>query len=204
MYATSVNIIRSSSVAERRHYFDVTRSRAITDYTVAARLARIALRLAHDEGVEDTGNFEGWVQHNITDRLSEITAMSFSRLKTYAELTKASKPVKKAGNHNAAVSSGPPTRPACSRPNVPASTIHAVEPNTPALAQQQGIQGTVQVIVSLDEDSHIIGTRIQSSPSAILNVAALDSARASTFQTEVHNCKPVRADYVYSVEFTSQ
>ena len=83
-------------------------------------------------------------------------------------------------------------------------TLHAVEPDTPALAQQQGIQGTVQVIVSLNENSRVIGTRVQSSPSGILNNAALSAARQSTFQTEIRDCKPIAADYIFSVEFNSQ
>ena len=97
-----------------------------------------------------------------------------------------------------------PTPATCARPNVPATTTRAVEPDTPPMAQQQGIQGTVQVIVSLDESSHITGTSIQSSPSAILNNAALSAARNSTFQTEVRDCKPIAARYIFSVDFQSQ
>ncbi|HEX3465496.1 MAG TPA: energy transducer TonB [Candidatus Elarobacter sp.] len=87
--------------------------------------------------------------------------------------------------------------------NAPARTIRSVEPDTPAVAQQQNISGTVQVIVSLDQDSNVVGVRISSSPSAILNDAALAAARQSVFKTEVRNCKPVAADYIFSVEFSS-
>jgi TonB family protein len=97
-----------------------------------------------------------------------------------------------------------PTPQSCARPNVPATTIRAVEPDTPAIAQQQNISGTVQVIVSLDANSNVTGTRIQSSPSAILNNAALSAARQSKFQTEIRDCKPIAADYIFSVDFTSQ
>jgi TonB family protein len=97
-----------------------------------------------------------------------------------------------------------PTPQSCARPNVAATTIHPVEPDTPPMAQQQGIQGTVQVIVSLNADSRVVGTRIQTSPSAILNSAALSAARQSTFQTEIRDCKPIAADYIFSVDFTSQ
>ena len=85
-----------------------------------------------------------------------------------------------------------------------ATTIRPVEPDTPPMAQQQGIQGTVQVVVSLNADSKVVGTRIQTSPSAILNSAALSAARQSTFQTEIRDCKPIAADYIFSVDFTSQ
>ncbi|MGD0052624.1 MAG: energy transducer TonB [Vulcanimicrobiaceae bacterium] len=97
-----------------------------------------------------------------------------------------------------------PTPLACARPNVPAGTVHTVEPDTPAMAQQQGISGTVQVQVSLDEHSKIIGLKIYSSPSSLLNPAALAAARQSTFQTEIKDCKPIAEDYLFSVEFDSQ
>src|ERR1700736_595983 len=70
-----------------------------------------------------------------------------------------------------------PTAPACARPNVAASVIRAETPMTPPIAAQQGILGTVHVVVSLDADSRVVGTRIQSSPSAVLNAAALAAAR---------------------------
>jgi TonB family protein len=97
-----------------------------------------------------------------------------------------------------------PTPLSCARPNVPATTLRPMEPDTPPLAVQQGISGTVQVVVSLDAQSRITGTRVQSSPSAVLNAAALAAARGSQFRTEVRNCEPVAADYIFSVEFTSQ
>ncbi|HEY0613206.1 MAG TPA: energy transducer TonB [Candidatus Elarobacter sp.] len=97
-----------------------------------------------------------------------------------------------------------PTPATCARPNVPATTIRAVEPDTPALAQQQGISGTVQVIVSLDATSRVTSTRVQSSPSSVLNSAALSAARQSTFQTEIRDCKPIAADYIFTVDFSSQ
>jgi TonB family protein len=97
-----------------------------------------------------------------------------------------------------------PTPASCARPNVAATTLRAIEPDTPAMAQQQGISGVVQVIVSLNADSKVTGTRVQSSPSAILNNAALSAARNSTFQTEIRDCKPIAADYIFSVDFSSQ
>jgi TonB family protein len=97
-----------------------------------------------------------------------------------------------------------PTPLSCARPDIPATTIRAVEPETPALAAQQGISGTVAVIVSLDAQSRVVATRIGNSPSAALNGAALAAARGSQFKTEVKNCEPIAADYIFSVDFTSQ
>jgi TonB family protein len=97
-----------------------------------------------------------------------------------------------------------PTPLSCARPNVAATTLRPSPPDTPALAQQQGITGTVQVVVSLDAQSRVVGARVQTSPSAVLNQAALTAARESQFRTEIRNCEPVAADYIFSVDFTSQ
>jgi hypothetical protein len=103
---------------------------------------------------------------------------------------------------NATPSSFP--APACAHPTVPATVLRAAEPDSPPLAQQQGINGTVQVVVSLDADSHVIATRIQSSPSSILNASALTAARNSTYQTEIRDCKPIPSEMIYPVDFISQ
>ena len=97
-----------------------------------------------------------------------------------------------------------PTPASCARPNVPPTTVRPMEPDMPAMAQQQGITGAVQVVVSLDAASHITGVKIQSSPSVVLNQAALSAARQSVFQTEIKDCKPQAADYLFTVDFQSQ
>jgi TonB family protein len=94
--------------------------------------------------------------------------------------------------------------PTCANPNVDAATLDAVAPDTPPIAAQQGISGDVTVLVSLDAQSHVTGARIMRSPSALLNDAALRAARASTFRTEIRDCRPVAADYAFIVEFTTQ
>ena len=80
-------------------------------------------------------------------------------------------------------------------------TVHAVSPQIPPQAVQQGIEGLVQVVVSLDADSHVTAARIQRSPSAILNHVSIEAARSSIYQTAIRNCVPVAADYIFSVEF---
>ena len=97
-----------------------------------------------------------------------------------------------------------PTPLACARPNVPAGTDHAVEPDMPAMAQQQGVQGDVQVVVSLSENDKVTSASVRSSPSALLNQAALSAARQSTFHTEIRDCKKIAADYIFVVTFSSQ
>ncbi len=97
-----------------------------------------------------------------------------------------------------------PTPQMCARPNVPPGTDRAIEPDMPAMAQQQGITGDVTIDISLDENNHIVAASVESSPSKILNAAALSAARQSTFHTEIKDCKPVAATYRFVVTFASQ
>ena len=90
----------------------------------------------------------------------------------------------------------------CAHPNMPAETVRAMQPDIPPMAQQQGIQGVVKVLVSLDADSHITDTKIISSPSVILNRSALTAARGSVYQTEIRDCKPIPSQYVFAATYT--
>lgn len=124
------------------------------------------------------------------------------------------------GNQGAATGpSGPPAPPApppppptpsptprlaCANPNVPPKTLNAVAPDTPEIAREQGIVGTVEVRVDLNEKSQIVGISIFRSPNPLLNKAAMDAAKASTFQTEIQNCQPIASSYRYVVEFQSE
>jgi outer membrane biosynthesis protein TonB len=91
----------------------------------------------------------------------------------------------------------------CARPDVAAATVTAATPDTPPMAEAQGITGDVEVVVSLDAQSRLIGARVRTSPSLLLNAAALSAARASVFRTAVHDCVPTAADYVFTVAFTA-
>ena len=92
----------------------------------------------------------------------------------------------------------------CTSPNTAARVIRAAMPQLPAMAQQQGIQGKVEVVVSLDEQSRVVGTKIRSSPSAVLNYSALTAARNSTYRAATVHCVPVAGDYVFTVTYTTQ
>ena len=100
----------------------------------------------------------------------------------------------------------PPTPPpvVCARPNVAASVIHAAPAVASPLAEQQGIHGTVQVVVSLDADSRVVSAAIQTSPSTELNRAAIAAARQSTYQTEIRGCRPIAASYIVPFEFVNK
>jgi outer membrane biosynthesis protein TonB len=97
-----------------------------------------------------------------------------------------------------------PTPPTCAVPNADARTISAAQPDTPAIAQQQGITGDVYVLVTLDENSKLVAEKVTKSPSSLLNAAALAAARQSTFKTRIVDCKPVADSYNFIVEFASQ
>ena len=91
---------------------------------------------------------------------------------------------------------------ACATPYVATTLTRAAPADTPALAQQQGITGTARLFVSLDERGGVTSTRILSSPSAILNNAALAAARASTYRGAVFRCKPIPSGYLFAVDFS--
>jgi hypothetical protein len=92
----------------------------------------------------------------------------------------------------------------CAVPNVSPKVVTAPSVQVPPIANAQGISGEVQVLVSLNENSQIVGTPvIRKSPSALLNKEAINVAMHSTFQTEIKNCQPIIAQYTLLVEFVA-
>jgi|GEM_PF-1616310 len=90
---------------------------------------------------------------------------------------------------------------ACVRPNVPASVVHAVRGIVSPMAEQQDLYGRVDVVVSLDAASRIVGARILRSPFGVLKPAAIEAAQASSFQTAIVDCRPIASDVMYTVDF---
>jgi hypothetical protein len=88
--------------------------------------------------------------------------------------------------------------------NRPATVLHAVAPDTPAAAAQQGIVGIVTINVTLNEKSEIVAAVVADSPSALLNNAALTAARATAFRTGYVNCRAVGNTFGFLVEFGSR
>ncbi|MDB5071562.1 MAG: Gram-negative bacterial TonB protein C-terminal, partial [Candidatus Eremiobacteraeota bacterium] len=78
----------------------------------------------------------------------------------------------------------------CTLPDRAPQILNQVQPDVPAMAQQQGITGDVVVRVTVDASGAVTSATIASSPSAILNQAALSAARASTYQAGLQNCVP--------------
>ena len=94
----------------------------------------------------------------------------------------------------------PPPSDACIADGYPATTLEAGPVNA-RLVPRTLSSAVVQVVVSLNERSEIVGTRIQSSPDPAYDGPALASVRASKFRTEIRNCKPIAADYIFTVTF---
>ncbi|HEX3464232.1 MAG TPA: hypothetical protein VHS78_09330 [Candidatus Elarobacter sp.] len=92
----------------------------------------------------------------------------------------------------------PPAADACIAARYPATTLYAAPiQNSEIPFGAHG--GTVTVVVALDASSHITGTRVLRSTSPLLNGLALEKTRASQFRTAIVNCKPVAADYLFTV-----
>jgi hypothetical protein len=92
----------------------------------------------------------------------------------------------------------PPPAGACVAENFPAYTTSY---GAPTSRINPGPAGAVLVVVSLDAQSQIASTRIQSTPNSNYNAYALQTVRLSTFQTQIRDCKPIAADYIFSVNF---
>jgi TonB family protein len=78
----------------------------------------------------------------------------------------------------------------CTSPDVAPQVLQPAQPEIPPMAAQQGIMGDVVVRVTLDASGAVAATQIVTSPSAILNAAAQQAARASTYRNGMQGCKP--------------
>ena len=100
---------------------------------------------------------------------------------------------------------GIPIAPAtCPQPYVATSLTHTATPHIPAMAFQQGIAGSVHVGVALDERGAYTAGQVISSPSAVLDQAALDAAKRSSFTPAIFRCQPSPSGYEVTIEFTTR
>jgi protein TonB len=101
---------------------------------------------------------------------------------------------------------GPTARPlpACTAPDILARTVTTATLETPAIAQAEGLVGTVQVKVALDTGGAVIGASVyRSSGSSLLDSAAIRAAKESTYRPEIRNCEPVPGEYLFTATFQS-
>jgi hypothetical protein len=91
----------------------------------------------------------------------------------------------------------------CARPYLPPTVLKAIEPDTPLIAMQQRIGGTVRIAVALDEQGVPRFSRVVSSPDKVLNSPSVSSAMHSTYSAAVFRCKPVPSGYEFAVDFST-
>jgi hypothetical protein len=97
----------------------------------------------------------------------------------------------------------PPPADACIIDSYPATTLEPGPVNARFVPRNPS-PAVVLVVVSLNERSEVVGARVQSSPDPAFNDPALAATRASKFRTAIRNCKPISADFIFSVTFTSE
>jgi len=92
--------------------------------------------------------------------------------------------------------------PTCSAPFVDAKAIDPVTPDTPPLAEEEGLTGTAQVRVTLDSDGRATSATIfRSSGSSLLDSAAVLAAKRSSYRAEVRDCTSVEGSYLFTATF---
>jgi TonB family protein len=95
----------------------------------------------------------------------------------------------------------PTPKATCDRPDVAARTIDVADPEMPAMARERNVTGTVDVRVDLSETGAVRAVSIANSPDVVLDDAALDAARRSTYAPEIVDCKTQSGSYLFRVEF---
>jgi TonB family protein len=208
---TAYGIVASVTVRADRDAIVVTDSTNFVSRTIVTRLVPSPPQGWHFEtsarasGSADEWNGNEWTLNGVTDdgrgtrpyhtayQLVDAQTLRISRWTNDRTVT-GDVALCRRGN-------SPPDPSICVTPNVPAVTLRAAMPQTPPMAAQQGVQGTVQVLVMLDADSNVTSTRISSSTSVMFNAAAIDAVRHSMFRTAMRDCRPIPSEYLFSVRF---
>lgn len=95
----------------------------------------------------------------------------------------------------------PTPKPACSVPNVPATTVSVVSPSVPDEVGTD-VDAQAQVRVSLQPDGSVEAVQIyRSTGNGLLDREAMRAARGSTYRAEIRDCIAVRGDYLFTVDF---
>lgn len=89
----------------------------------------------------------------------------------------------------------------CADRNVGAATLHAAPVEMTAQLISEHPTGMIYVVVTLDDRSNVVWTTVDRTDSPLFVQPALHAVRASTFRTEVRNCRPIAADYIFVVQF---
>jgi protein TonB len=79
--------------------------------------------------------------------------------------------------------------------------IHSVEPTYPDIARKAEVEGTVNVLVTVDERGRVIRATVAHSDAAVFDQAALDAAFRFVFRPAEQNGIPVKATISVSFRF---
>lgn len=95
--------------------------------------------------------------------------------------------------------------PPCTKGDVAvAVTQSPAPPDIPASARGAATNGTARVRVTLDASGTVQKALVvESSGNEALDLAAVSMARAARYSPALHECKPVAADYTFSVRFAA-
>lgn len=95
----------------------------------------------------------------------------------------------------------PTPKPACSVPNVAATTVSVVSPSVPDEVGSD-VDAQAQVRVTLQPDGSVEAAQIyRTTGNGLLDREAMRAARASTYRAEIRDCVAVRGDYLFTVDF---
>ena len=90
---------------------------------------------------------------------------------------------------------------ACASPNIPARADQVFFA-MPTIAAEQGVSGTSVVKIDLNARGDLVAQSLfSSSGNPLLDKAALQSARMSSYTSETRNCEYVGGTYLYTVEY---
>ncbi len=93
-------------------------------------------------------------------------------------------------------------QPVCSAADADAHTTNVVTADTPQEAEEQGLTGTTDVEVTLDENGGVTAATIyRSSGSMLLDNAAIRAARQSSYAPRMHDCAAASGSYIFTVTF---
>jgi TonB family protein len=92
----------------------------------------------------------------------------------------------------------------CKEPNVAPRVVKESQPKVPPEAAFYGVSGQVTINITLDAASRVTNARISKSSSPIFELAALESAKSSTYQTEVVNCQGLAETFAFIVTFDNK
>ena len=94
----------------------------------------------------------------------------------------------------------PPPADACIISDLAPSTIFAAPVDVRDVPRPMP-RGIVNIVVTLDANSQIVSTAVQSAPFVSLVPAAMRAARASRFHTVIRDCRPQPGAFIFSVHF---